>query len=280
MGMDKLAYARIVMLYCSNLVVMRGKKYEAYYTFVTFLRPFSLEGFGLSHLRKFTYMAQSDHVFERIQEWKTNFEKQGEAKLAEIQQLINVNDVLEAYFQEIDQLPEELRKSNLSEFISSCETADSIVDLTGEPSVSQQTESESRMGQKSNAWANRLRGARKLVPEPSYTLSNMRTPAYRNLKPIVLKTPAGNVRVPGAITPKVQNGDIKFRTLRREEVAFSIAGTPVVAANETESDENVFLVNELLHARDDDLTPQTRNVVQGMKRLIGRIRTSEVPEHF
>ncbi|EJW84377.1 hypothetical protein WUBG_04714 [Wuchereria bancrofti] len=136
------------------------------------------------------------------------------------------------------------------------------------------------MGQKSNAWANRLRGARKLVPEPSYTLSNMRTPAYRNLKPIVLKTPAGNVRVPGAITPKVQNGDIKFRTLRREEVAFSIAGTPVVAANETESDENVFLVNELLHARDDDLTPQTRNVVQGMKRLIGRIRTSEVPEHF
>ncbi|VIO97872.1 Uncharacterized protein BM_BM10451 [Brugia malayi] len=224
-------------------------------------------------------MAQSNHVLERIQEWKTNFEKQGEAKLAEIQQLINANDILEAYFQEIDQLPEELRKSNLFEFMSSCETADPIVELSDEPSVSQQTESESRMGQKSNAWANRLRGARKLVPEPSST--NMRTPAYRNLKPIVLKTPAGNVRVPGAITPKVQNGDdIKFRTLRREEVAFSVAGTPVVAGNETESDENIFLVNELLHARDDELTPQTRNVVQGMKRLIGRIRTSEIPEHF
>lgn len=239
-----------------------------------------MEGFGLSHLRKFTYyMAQSNHVLERIQEWKTNFEKQGEAKLAEIQQLINANDILEAYFQEIDQLPEELRKSNLFEFMSSCETADPIVELSDEPSISQQTESESRMGQKSNAWANRLRGARKLVPEPSST--NMRTPAYRNLKPIVLKTPAGNVRVPGAITPKVQNGDdIKFRTLRREEVAFSVAGTPVVAGNETESDENIFLVNELLHARDDELTPQTRNVVQGMKRLIGRIRTSEIPEHF
>ncbi|VDN92878.1 unnamed protein product [Brugia pahangi] len=234
-------------------------------------RPFSLEGFGLSHLRKFTYyMAQSNHVPERIQEWKTNFEKQGEAKLAEIQQLINANDILEAYFQEIDQLPEVLNVGK---------NDDPIVELSDEPTVSQQTESESRMGQKSNVWASRLRGARKLVPEPPST--NMRTPACKNLKPVVLKTPAGNVRVPGAITPKVQNGDdIKFRTLRREEVAFSVAGTPVVAGNETESDENVFLVNELLHARDDELTPQTRNVVQGMKQLIGRIRTSEIPEHF
>ncbi|VDO56763.1 unnamed protein product [Brugia timori] len=45
--------------------------------YLGYLLPFSLEGFGLSHLRKLTYyMAQSNHVLERIQEWKTNFEKQ------------------------------------------------------------------------------------------------------------------------------------------------------------------------------------------------------------
>ncbi|EFO23148.1 hypothetical protein LOAG_05333 [Loa loa] len=227
-------------------------------------------------------MAQSDEVFERIQEWKTNFDKQGEAKLAEIQRLINVNDVLEAYFQEIDQLPEELRKSSLYKFISTCEATDAIFDeLVGEPGVSQETGNRSRMEQKPNTWANRLRGPRKLVPKPSYSSSNIRTPASRNSKSIVLKTPTGNVRLPRAITPKIRDGDdIKFRTLRREEVAFSVAGTPVVAGNETEGDENVFLVNELLHARDEELTPQTRNVVQGMKQLIGRIRTSEIPEHF
>ncbi|VDK77807.1 unnamed protein product [Litomosoides sigmodontis] len=231
---------------------------------------------------KFICMAQSDHVFERIQEWKTNFEKQGEAKLMEIQRLINVNDVLEAYFQEIGQLPEELRKSSLYEFISTCEAVDAVADEPdAEPSVSRETENMAKVEQKSNAWANRLRGPRKLIPKPSLALLNIKTPASRNPKPIVLKTPAGNVRVPRAITPKVQNGDdIKFRTLRREEVAFSVAGTPVVAGNETGDDENVFLVNELLHARDEELTPQSRNVVQGMKRLIGRIRTSEIPEHF
>ncbi|VBB32883.1 unnamed protein product [Acanthocheilonema viteae] len=266
-------------------------------------------------------MAQSRHVLERIQEWKTNFEKQGEAKLTEIRRLININDILETYFREIDQLPEnepssflrfdgitrsdvmgfelwkndeivnvitvivsfqELRKSNFYEFISRCETTGTIVDEpVAEPSVSRETENRSKMEQKSNTWTNRLRGPRKLVPKPSHTLSNIKTPASRNPKPIVLKTPAGNVRVPRAITPKVQDGDdIKFRALRREEVAFSVAGTPVVAGNETEGDENIFLVNELLHARDEELTPTSRNVVQGMKRLIGRIRTSEIPEHF
>ncbi|CAG9537399.1 unnamed protein product [Cercopithifilaria johnstoni] len=227
-------------------------------------------------------MAQSDHVFERILEWKTNFEEQGEAKLTEIRRLIDVNDVLEAYFQEIDQLPEKLRKSSFYEFISTCEANGATVDEpVAEPSFRRETENKSKMEQKSTAWASRLRGPRKLVPESSHTLSNMRTPASRNLKPIVLKTPVGNVRVPRAITPKVQDGDdIKFRTLRREEVAFSVAGTPVVAGDETEGDENVFLVNELLHARDEELTPKTRNVVHGMKQLIGRIRTSEIPEHF
>ncbi|VDK66280.1 unnamed protein product [Onchocerca ochengi] len=225
----------------------------------------------------------------------------GEAKLAEIQRLINVNGVLEAYFQEIDRLPEELRKSNLYDFIATCETIvcnewnefgfcwkslhkeylDSIGDKpAGKSCIRQKTKNGSRMDQKPNTWANRLRGPRKLVPKPLYSLSNI-TPACKNTKSIVLKTPAGNIRMPRAITPKVQDGDdIKFRTLRREEVAFSVAGTPVIAGNETESDENAFLVNELLHARDEELTPQTRNVVRGMKQLIGRIRTSEVPEHL
>uniref|UniRef100_A0A8R1TV21 Borealin N-terminal domain-containing protein n=1 Tax=Onchocerca volvulus TaxID=6282 RepID=A0A8R1TV21_ONCVO len=226
-------------------------------------------------------MEQSDHVLQRIQEWKTNFEIQGEAKLAEIQRLINVNGVLEAYFQEIDRLPEELRKSNLYDFIATCETTDSIGDKpAGKSCIRQKTKNGSRMDQKPNTWANRLRGPRKLVPKPLYSLSNI-TPACKNTKSIVLKTPAGNIRMPRAITPKVHDGDdIKFRTLRREEVAFSVAGTPVIAGNETESDENAFLVNELLHARDEELTPQTRNVVRGMKQLIGRIRTSEVPEHL
>uniref|UniRef100_A0A0R3RT16 Uncharacterized protein n=1 Tax=Elaeophora elaphi TaxID=1147741 RepID=A0A0R3RT16_9BILA len=196
--------------------------------------------------------------------------------------MISVNDVLEMYFQEIDQLPEKLRKSNFYEFVSVCGATDATVDESvSEPSVSREIENRSKAKQKSNAWENRLRGPRKVIAEPSHPLPNMRTPASKNLKPIVLKTPAGNVRVPRAITPKVQDcDDIKFRALRREEVAFSVAGTPVVAGNETESDENVFLVNELLHAKDEELTPQTRNVVQGMKRLIGRIRTSEIPEHL
>ncbi|KAM3717854.1 Leucine-rich repeat-containing protein [Dirofilaria immitis] len=231
-------------------------------------------------------MAQSGEVLERIEEWKTNFEKQGEAKLAEIQRLISVNDVLEAYFEEIDQLPEKLRKSSLYEFIAACEAIDPTVnEPAGESCISQETENKPKMEQKSNAWANRLRGTRKLVPRLPYAsykeLSDIKTPAFTNPKLIVLKTPAGNIRLPRAITPKVQNGnDIKFRTLRREEVAFSVAGTPVVAGNETESDENAFLVNELLHANDEELTPKTRNVVQGMKQLIGRIRTSEIPEHL
>uniref|UniRef100_A0A915Q2W4 Uncharacterized protein n=1 Tax=Setaria digitata TaxID=48799 RepID=A0A915Q2W4_9BILA len=230
---------------------------------------------------KFCRMAQSDNILTRIQDWKTNFEKQGEAKLAEIRQLIDVNNVLETYFREIDRLPEKLRKSSLYEFIATCEDTDAIVnEPIGEPSISLEMENKFSMGQKSNAWTNRLRAPRKLLSE-SCTRSNMKTPACTNSKPIILRTPAGNVRLPHAITPKVQDGDdVKFRTLRREEVAFSVAGTPVIAGNEIEGDENVFLVNELLHAKDEELTPQTRNVVQGMKRLIGRIRTSEVPEHF
>ncbi|VDP16427.1 unnamed protein product [Onchocerca flexuosa] len=209
-------------------------------------------------------MEQSDHMLQRIQEWKTNFEMQGcvdetvelmngKAKLAEIQRLINVNDVLETYFQEIDRLPEKLRKSSLNEFIATCETIGLIVDKpAGESCVRKKSKNRSRMDQKPNTWANRLRGPRKLVPEPFYALSNKKTPA----------------------------DEIKFRTLRRAEVAFSVAGTPVIAGNETESDESAFLVNELLHARDEELTPLTRNVVRGMKQLIGRIRTSEIPKHL
>ncbi|OZC12307.1 hypothetical protein X798_00829 [Onchocerca flexuosa] len=227
-------------------------------------------------------MEQSDHMLQRIQEWKTNFEMQGKAKLAEIQRLINVNDVLETYFQEIDRLPEKLRKSSLNEFIATCETIGLIVDKpAGESCVRKKSKNRSRMDQKPNTWANRLRGPRKLVPEPFYALSNKKTPACKNTRSIVLKTPAGNIHLPRAITPKVHDGDeIKFRTLRRAEVAFSVAGTPVIAGNETESDESAFLVNELLHARDEELTPLTRNVVRGMKQLIGRIRTSEIPKHL
>lgn len=49
--------------------------------------------------------------------------------------------------------------------------------MTGEPGVSEENVNKIKIKQKSNAWANRLRGPRKLLPEPFNTLSNVGTPA-------------------------------------------------------------------------------------------------------
>ncbi|MFH4978116.1 hypothetical protein AB6A40_004825 [Gnathostoma spinigerum] len=89
---------------------------------------------------------------------------------------------------------------------------------------------------------------------------------------LILETPKCSVRVPNIITPKVGPGysDSVCRTLRQEEIAFSVNGTPVVA-----NDDDITQANEialLLKMNEECLTPETRQTIQGMRSVLHRQR--------
>ncbi|VDN05436.1 unnamed protein product [Thelazia callipaeda] len=227
-------------------------------------------------------MAQNGNQSEKIRNWIVNLQAESDRRLEEVSQHIVSNEIFKDYVEEISKISKEVLQQRFFDFAASCSRPSAGTHKKSAAKTNENTLKKTKVQQcGANTWVSRLREpisqplescVRRNVPCSQAT---MKTPTHSNSKPLMLRTPSGNVRLPRAITPKVQNtGGVKFRTLGREEVAFSIAGTPVVAKNE-KSNDSTSIVNELLHANDDELTPQTRKAVQGMRQILGRIHISD-----
>uniref|UniRef100_A0A183UVN1 Borealin domain-containing protein n=1 Tax=Toxocara canis TaxID=6265 RepID=A0A183UVN1_TOXCA len=95
----------------------------------------------------------------------------------------------------------------------------------------------------------------------------------RRRQPLIASTPMDPMRLPPVITPKVKDGaDFKCRALKPEEVAFSLSGSPVLTANPVNDD--VQHIAHMLQVDEEQLTPETRRVVHGLKTVIRKVHVN------
>ncbi|GMS79073.1 hypothetical protein PENTCL1PPCAC_1248, partial [Pristionchus entomophagus] len=91
-----------------------------------------------------------------------------------------------------------------------------------------------------------------------------------------LRTPAGNAfKMPSLITPRVGGGSLTTREIRPDEVAFSVAGSPLVMGERRggggRGDEEGFdQFHQLVNTAEEALSPTSREMVKNIKALMQR----------
>ncbi|GMT10417.1 hypothetical protein PFISCL1PPCAC_1714, partial [Pristionchus fissidentatus] len=88
-----------------------------------------------------------------------------------------------------------------------------------------------------------------------------------------LRTPAGSsFKCPSLITPRVGGGSLlSTRTIRGDEIAFSVAGSPVVInVPNGNGDAAIDQLHQLINADETSLTPNTRNLVKNIREVMQR----------
>ncbi|KHN85030.1 hypothetical protein Tcan_07670 [Toxocara canis] len=230
-------------------------------------------------------VVNDDEVASRIREWNTRFAHESGERLRVLREPLSQDgglsfQLFELYRQECARLPKDIMNMKLTDFIatwSQGQPAETPMVHGGRLANDDDLKVTVKVG------GHRLRntearGGR--VPETllkshaaGVALGTTAKRPPRRRQPLIANTPVGPMRLPPVITPKVKDGaDFKCRALKPEEVAFSLSGTPVLAANPINDD--VQRIAHMLQVDEEQLTPETRRVVHGLKTVIRRMHVN------
>lgn len=99
------------------------------------------------------------------------------------------------------------------------------------------------------------------------------TAANNRKRTTLINTPLNTRQLPRIITPKVTSvTEIQARVLEPDEIAFSVTGSPVVVAPAKSIDEEAQQIADLLEMNEEDFTPETRKVVNGLRTVMRKLQ--------
>ncbi|VDM44893.1 unnamed protein product [Toxocara canis] len=203
-------------------------------------------------------VVNDDEVASRIREWNTRFAHESGERLRVLREPLSQDgglsfQLFELYRQECARLPKDIMNMKLTDFIA--------------------TWSQGQPAETPMVHGGRLANDDDLkvtVKVGGHRLRNTEARGGR-VPETLLKSHAAGVAL-GTTAKRPPRADFKCRALKPEEVAFSLSGTPVLAANPINDD--VQRIAHMLQVDEEQLTPETRRVVHGLKTVIRRMHVN------